>query len=173
MCAPVSYLADIINEYACNVCVSYRARESRGWELIYTTPPLERVPQCIALNARVTATTTLGDRMLAALLGLSNEYPLNKCHVSRFHSGTEVKVWSCSPLPKLLSKLYQHAYFSLFYSVLLVASFDMKMSVDGLLFANNQLVAISNTGKVAIWQSVQKHWQVGEHKHTYMVKVCH
>ena len=72
MCPPVSCL-DTINKHAyiCNIiCVSYRARESRGWELIYTTPPLERVPQCIALNARVTATATLGDRMLAALLGI-------------------------------------------------------------------------------------------------------
>lgn len=40
------------------------------------------------------------------------------------------------------------------------ASFDMKISVDGLFFIGMQLVAISNTGKVAVWQSVQKHWQL-------------
>ena len=27
-------------------------RESRGWEMVFTTPPLERVPQRIALNTR-------------------------------------------------------------------------------------------------------------------------
>ena len=47
-------------------CVS--ARESRGWDLVFTTPTLERVPQRIALNARCTA-TSLGDKMLAAVLG--------------------------------------------------------------------------------------------------------
>ena len=40
-----------------------------------------------------------------------------------------------------------------------VASFDLKLQVDGLLFIGKQLVAISNTGKVVVWQSVQKHWQ--------------
>ena len=36
----------------------------------------------------------------------------------------------------------------------------MKIPVDGLFFIGMQLVAISNTGKVAVWQSVQKHWQL-------------
>ena len=35
----------------------------------------------------------------------------------------------------------------------------MKLQVDGLFFIGKQLVAISNTGKVVVWQSVQKHWQ--------------
>ena len=38
----------------------------------------------------------------------------------------------------------------------------MKIPVDGLFFIGMQLVAISNTGKVAVWQSVQKHWQLQE-----------
>ena len=42
------------------------------------------------------------------------------------------------------------------------ASFDMKIPVDGLFFIGMQLVAVSNTGKVAVWQSVQKHWQLQE-----------
>ena len=40
------------------------------------------------------------------------------------------------------------------------ASFDMKISVDGLFFIGNQLVALSYTGKVAVWQSMTQHWQV-------------
>ena len=47
----------------------FSAKESKGWELIHTTPPLERRPQCIALNARVTA-TSLGDKILAVVLGV-------------------------------------------------------------------------------------------------------
>ena len=42
------------------------------------------------------------------------------------------------------------------------ASFDMKLQVDGLFFIGKQLVAINNTGKVVVWQSVQKHWQLQE-----------
>ena len=38
----------------------------------------------------------------------------------------------------------------------------MKLQVDGLFFIGKQLVAISNTGKVVVWQSVQKHWQLQE-----------
>ena len=41
-----------------------------------------------------------------------------------------------------------------------IASFDMKIPVDGLFFTGIQLATISNTGRVAIWQSVQQHWQV-------------
>ena len=44
--------------------------------------------------------------------------------------------------------------------VVLSASFDMKISVDGLFFIGNQLVALSYTGKVAVWQSMTQHWQV-------------
>ena len=40
------------------------------------------------------------------------------------------------------------------------ATLDMKLPVDGLFFIGMQLVAISNTGKVAVWQSVQRHWQL-------------
>ncbi len=36
----------------------------------------------------------------------------------------------------------------------------MKLPIDGLFFIGMQLVAISNTGKVAVWQSVQRHWQL-------------
>lgn len=38
----------------------------------------------------------------------------------------------------------------------------MKLQVDGLFFIGKQLVAINNTGKVVVWQSVQKHWQKQE-----------
>jgi len=41
-----------------------------------------------------------------------------------------------------------------------IASFDMKISVDGLFFIGSQLVALSYTGKVAVWQSMTQHWQV-------------
>ena len=44
--------------------------------------------------------------------------------------------------------------------ILPIASFDMKISVDGLFFIGSQLVALSYTGKVAVWQSMTQHWQV-------------
>ena len=58
-------------------------------------------------------------------------------------------------------------------SVLLLptASFDMKISVDGLFFIGSQLVALSYTGKVAVWQSMTQHWQVSTSlcTHVYMI----
>ena len=59
------YINYITNVYY----ITCSAKESKGWELIYTTPPLEKVPSCIALNARVTA-ASLGDKMLAVVLGM-------------------------------------------------------------------------------------------------------
>lgn len=46
------------------------------------------------------------------------------------------------------------------YVCVCIASFDMKIPVDGLFFSGIQLTTISNTGRVAIWQSVLQHWQV-------------
>ena len=39
-------------------------KESRGWELVFTTPYLERPPQKIAVNAKV-IDNGLEDKMLA------------------------------------------------------------------------------------------------------------
>jgi len=44
--------------------------------------------------------------------------------------------------------------------ILPTASFDMNISVDGLFFIGSQLVTLSYTGKVAVWQSMTQHWQV-------------
>ena len=48
------------------------------------------------------------------------------------------------------------------------ASFDMKISVDGLFFIGSQLVALSYTGKVAVWQSMTQHWQVTTSLYMYL-----
>lgn len=49
------------------MCI-HRVRESRGWDVIYTTPPLERVPQRIALNTRMVGGAH-GGPIVAAVLG--------------------------------------------------------------------------------------------------------
>jgi hypothetical protein len=117
-----NYLAVAYNHCICVLGV----RESRGWEAVFTSPPLEKPPQRIALSSRVVGHGVPGGPLLAAVLGF------------------EVKVWSCLPHPRAL------------------ASFDMKIPVDGLFFTGIQLATISNTGRVAIWQSVQQHWQQQE-----------
>ena len=43
-------------------------KESRGWELVFTTPLLERPPHKIAVNAKVIG-NVLGDKMLAYSTG--------------------------------------------------------------------------------------------------------
>ena len=53
---------------AYNHCVCVLAvKESRGWEVVFTTPTLERVPQRIALNARIAGSQ--GGPILAAVVG--------------------------------------------------------------------------------------------------------
>ncbi|XP_064402995.1 BTB/POZ domain-containing protein KCTD3-like isoform X2 [Halichondria panicea] len=104
------------------VCV-LTVKECRGWEVVFTTPTLERVPQRIALNTRISGGQ--GGPILAAVVG------------------NEIRVWSCSST-----------------SSQVLATLDMKLLVDGLFFIGMQLVAVSNTGKVAVWQSVQRHWQL-------------
>ena len=71
--------------------------------------------------------------------------------------------FSFPPLPSGCNPLSLHLHLSLLLlpsSSWNPASFDMKIPVDGLFFAGIQLATISNTGRVAIWQSVQQHWQV-------------
>ena len=41
------------------------------------------------------------------------------------------------------------------------------MPVDSLFFIGNQLVVLSNVGRVAVWQSMTRHWQVQE-----VVAIC-
>ncbi len=53
------------------VCV-LTVRESRGWEVVFTTPTLERVPQRIALNTRVAGGQ--GGPILAAVVGKTQFY---------------------------------------------------------------------------------------------------
>ena len=43
-------------------------KESRGWELVFTSPHLDRPPNKIAINAKVIS-NSLGDKMLAYSIG--------------------------------------------------------------------------------------------------------
>ena len=52
--------------------LSLSVRESRGWELMFTTPPLERVPHRIALNVRSVAGAS-GGPTLAVVVGRYGE----------------------------------------------------------------------------------------------------
>lgn len=48
--------------------VSFRSKDSVGWELIFSTPYLENCVEKMALNAKVTS-SSLGDKMLAVSSG--------------------------------------------------------------------------------------------------------
>ena len=63
-----------------------RGREGRGWDLVYTSPLLDRAPQHVSLRTKVGGGSHLGDKLLAAVLG------------------TEVRVWTCSPTQRELSE---------------------------------------------------------------------
>ena len=67
-------------------------RESRGWDVLFTTPLLERVPQRIALN------TTVSTR---AAGGAGNTGPVLAAVL-----GNEIKVWGCSTASPVLGKCW-------------------------------------------------------------------
>ena len=57
---------------SCDLPPLFSVRESRGWEMVFTTPPLERVPQRVALNTRSVGGGGGGGPRLAAVLGEPN-----------------------------------------------------------------------------------------------------
>ncbi len=48
--------------------LKFRVRESRGWEVIFSTPLLDKPPQRISLNTR-SAGASAGEPILAAVVG--------------------------------------------------------------------------------------------------------
>ena len=62
------------------VLVSCRVKESRGWELVFTTPYLDKPPQKIAVNAKVIG-NGLGDKMLAYSTGMCIYCTISECYV--------------------------------------------------------------------------------------------
>lgn len=43
-----------------------------------------------------------------------------------------------------------------------VGTFDLNVAVDSLFFIGTQLVALSPTGKIGVWNSMTQHWQSQE-----------
>ena len=62
-------MCDVVHDVESMMCISCRVKESRGWELMFTTPYLDRPPQKIAVNAKVIG-NGLGDKMLAYSTGM-------------------------------------------------------------------------------------------------------
>ncbi len=63
--------------------ISYRARSCNGWELVFTTPPLEVAPLHLALKVNVTSSSShLGDKMLAASTGIVDLCVSHSVHYS-------------------------------------------------------------------------------------------
>ena len=62
------------------VMISCRVKESRGWELMFTTPYLDKPPQKIAVNAKVIG-NGLGDKMLAYSIGRYIYCTISECYI--------------------------------------------------------------------------------------------
>ena len=60
---------DVVHNVETTMCISCRVKESCGWELMFTTPYLDRPPQKIAVNAKVIG-NGLGDKTLAYSTGM-------------------------------------------------------------------------------------------------------
>ena len=80
------------------VLVSCRVKESRGWELVFTTPYLDKPPQKIAVNAKVIG-NGLGDKMLAYSTGRCIYFTVSECSI-------RVYSFSCIPLHSMIKVIF-------------------------------------------------------------------
>ena len=87
------------------VMVSCRVKESRGWELMFTTPYLDKPPQKIAVNAKVIS-NGLGDKMLAYSTGRCIYCTVSECSI-------RVYTFLCIPLHFYGQSDFHKIYFNI------------------------------------------------------------
>jgi len=80
-------------------------------------------------------------------LPLNNKYGEAGDKMVAASSGTIIRLWVCSDPTKSL-----------------IGSFDVGRNVDSLFFIGSSLVATCQSGRVAVWNSVTKNWQVQDTK---------
>ncbi|XP_057316512.1 BTB/POZ domain-containing protein KCTD3-like [Hydractinia symbiolongicarpus] len=106
--------------YAHCVCC-YRLQDSVGWELIFTTPYMEKSIEKISLNVKMPG--ALGNKLLA------------------ISSGSKLWLWNCDRGNR-------------------IGTFNLTVPVDALSFVGSQLVGLSYTGKVGVWNVMTQNWRI-------------
>lgn len=110
--------------------ICYRMKDSSGWKLVFTSPFVDQVIERIAINAKMNLTST-------------NETPLRMVAISY---GSEIKLFGIGEDGTKSSDV--------------IGTFNLQVRVEFLFFIGNQLVALSSSGKIGVWHSNTRHFQI-------------
>ncbi|KAL7029294.1 hypothetical protein ACKWTF_006177 [Chironomus riparius] len=107
--------------------ICYRMKDSAGWQLVFTSPFIDTSIERIAINSKMTITSSNDsiNRMVAVSYG------------------SEIKLWGIGEEKSDV-----------------IGTFNLQIRVEYLFFIGNQLVALSSTGKIGVWHSNTRHFQI-------------
>ena len=111
----------------------YRLRESSGFQVSFTTPHMEKEVSLVAINSKMGSVLPgAGLDQVSIMLAVASGNNIRLMGYSEDGTKTEI------------------------------GHFSLHVTVDQLFFIGAQLVGISPTGKVGVWNSLAQHWQVQE-----------
>ena len=111
----------------------YRLRESSGFQISFTTPHLEKEVSLVAINSKIGSVLPgAGLDQVCIMLAVASGNNIRLMGYSEEGAKTEIGL------------------------------FSLQVTVDQLFFIGAQLVALSPTGRIGVWNSLAQHWQVQE-----------
>jgi len=111
----------------------YRLRESSGFQLSFTTPYMELDVSLVAINSKIGSVLPgAGLEQVSIMLAVASGNNIRLMGFSEEGARTEV------------------------------GNFSLQVTVDQLFFIGAQLVALSPSGRIGVWNSLANHWQVQE-----------
>ena len=109
----------------------YRQRESSGFQLAFTTPYLEHTTHQVAINSKMGSLLPgAGLDQVTIMLAIASGSNIRLMGFNEEGAKTEV------------------------------GSFSLTVAVENLFFIGAQLVALSPTGRIGVWNSLAQNWQV-------------
>lgn len=115
----------------------FKQKETVGFQLAFTSPYFDEPIERVAINAK------MGSVGMATSGGANGEPATIMIAVS---FGQKVRAMLFSESGHRID----------------VGTFDLNVAVDSLFFIGTQLVALSPTGKIGVWNSMTQHWQSQE-----------
>ena len=111
----------------------YRLRESSGFQIAFTSPHLEKEVSLVAINSKIGSVLPgAGLDQVSIMLAVASGNNIRLMGFSEEGAKTEIGL------------------------------FSLQVRVDQLFFIGAQLVALSPTGRIGVWNSLAQHWQVQE-----------
>jgi len=111
----------------------YKLKESSGFQLAFTTPYMEQDIGQVGINSKMgSVLPAVGLEQVSVMIAVSSGSNIRLMGFSEEGARTEV------------------------------GNFSLHVTVDQLFFIGAQLVALSPTGRIGVWNSLAQHWQAQE-----------